>query len=164
MENNPDIAKDMNHVDILRRKGYVWGTICALSAVNCFILYAWAGFPPGVLMLSLGLISGFSLIMVLKLNAEAVHKQTNEEIAFIHLETSLPIGITLLVPVIGIWSVRVAITALRGKCMRSGGTLKATPPPHLIGRTSVHLGILLLILTIVIQGIWLIWFYDNFIR
>lgn len=164
MENNSDTTKDINRIESLRRKGFRWGAVSALSAVSLFIVYARAEFAAVELMLLLGLISGCSLVMVLKLNAGAVHEQTNEEVAFIHLQTSLPLGITLLLPVIGIWSIRVAVMALRGKCTRSGGTLKETPPPHLIGSTSVHLGILLLILTVVIQGIWLICLYDNFIR
>lgn len=163
--NNSNIVKDINYIESLKRKGYIWGTTCAFSAISLLIAITWTEFSAAGLIILLGLISVCSLIMVLKLNAEAVHRQTSEEIAFIHLQTSLPLSITLLVPVIGIWfTIRTASMALRGKYIRSGGTLKETPPPHLIGGTSVHLGILLMILTIVIQGIWLIILWGNFTR
>ena len=164
MESHSDTSKEIDHIENLKRKGSIWGTISALSAISFFIVFEWAEFPSAVLMLLPGSISGCSLIVVLTLNAEAVHKQTNEDLAFIHLQTSLPLGITLLLPVFGIWAIKVAVMALRGTCARSGGTLKETPKPHLIGSTSVHLGMLLLVLTAVIQGSWFICLYDHFIR
>lgn len=112
--NNSNIVKDINYIESLKRKGYIWGTICAFSAISLLIAITWTEFSAAGLIILLGLISVCSLIMVLKLNAEAVHKQTNEEIAFIHLQTSLPLSITLLVPVIGIWfTIRTASMALR---------------------------------------------------
>lgn len=145
----------------LVRRGRVWAAVCALAATLGFLaatisppfaLRGWAASLLWAVALS-------SFVMVLISNARALAKQTGEDLAYVHLQTSLLVGLSFLVPYLGVFlPVAVAIKAIRGKLPRSGGSLTETPPPHLIGEISVHFGMLLIVISVLIQLMWSVFF------
>lgn len=124
-------------------------------AVSSLIMGIMAGTEYIGLTLILGLISVLSLIIFLKINAEMIQSKTGEEIAFIHLTTTLPIGLGLLCPGIGaILCLKVSILAFKGKFPKSGGTMKNEAQLHDVGKSNYSLGLLLIFLSIVAHTWW----------
>ena len=49
--NNSNIVKDINYIENLKRKGYIWETMCAFSAISLLIAMTWTEFSAAGLII-----------------------------------------------------------------------------------------------------------------
>lgn len=130
-----------------------WVAAGAGLLLGATVLLSTIWFPGFWVQFLLGLALLACLMTGLVLNARAVHLQTGEDAAYIHLLTTLPILLCIMVPVVGaVVSFLVGTRSIVGRYNRSG---ESSQPKHRVGRTSRPLGILLIAIS-VSQVLWLL--------